>query len=307
MNKKIVLVGVAILFPVVAHLAEALQPGKVPQIGYLSAESESSPPQPFVETLRDLGYIEGKNIVLEFRTNEDKSARNAELVADLIRLKVDIIVADSSGMTLVAKKATRTIPIVMTSSSDPIATGLIASLAQPGGNITGLTSVTGELGGKFLELLKEIVPRLSRVVVPAPATSPTEDLFIEQTREPARAMNVELIRFGVHGPEDYENIFRVTVKKRANGLLVRLPPSGTPPVQRKQFVELSVKNRLPAIYGTSSWVESGGLVYYGQDRTSRYRRAATYVDKILKGAKPADLPVEQPTKFEFSRRRNRSA
>ena len=283
----------ALCFP-----AEAQQP-KIPRIGYIAAESGSSPPQAFVQALRELGYVEGKNIAFEYRASEGKTGSYPDLVADLVRLKVDILVTSASGATVAAKKATHTIPIVMTSSTDPVGTGLVASLARPGGNITGVTSVTGELGGKFLELLKEIVPKLSRVVIPAPQGSITEDLFIKETENPARALNVQIKRFPVRGPEDYESIFRVAAKERANALVVRLPPSTTPDWQRKQFVELAAKNRLPAIYGTKAWVESGGLISYGQDQNLRNRRVAAYVDKILKGAKPAELPVETPTKFEF--------
>jgi putative tryptophan/tyrosine transport system substrate-binding protein len=280
-------------------VSAAAQQAHIPRIGYLAAEYGSSPPKDFVQALRDLGYVEGKNIAFEYRTSEGKTGAYPDLLADLIRIKVDIIVTSASGATLAAKKATSTIPIVMTSSTDPVGTGLVASLARPGGNITGLTSVTGELGGKFLELLKEIVPRLSRVLIPAPAGSITEDLFIKETEGPARALKVQTIRFPVRGPEDYESIFRAAANERANGLVVRLPPSSTPASRRKQFTELAAKNRLPAIYGTKVWVESGGLVSYGQDQNMRNRRLATYVDKILKGAKPADLPIEAPTKFEF--------
>lgn len=205
-------------FLLIIDLAQA-QPGKVPRIGYLAAESGSSPPQAFVQGLRDLGYVDGKNIAFEYRTTEGKAGRNPDLVADLVHLKVDIIVVGGSGAARAAKKATSTIPIVMTSSTDPVGIGLVASLARPGGNVTGLTSVTGELGGKLLELLKEVVPRLTRVVIPAPATSPTEDLFIKETESPARALKVQLIRFPVRGPEDYESIFRVVSKERAHGLL----------------------------------------------------------------------------------------
>ena len=213
---------------------------------------------------------------------------------------MDVIVVETSTAALAAKKATSEIPVVMTTSTDPIGTGLIASLARPGGNVTGLTSITGELGGKFLELLKEIVPQLSRVVVPAPATSETEDLFIRQTESPALAMKVQLIRFPVRGPEDYDSIFQLAAKERAQALVVRLPPGSTPLTRRKQFVEFTVKKRLPAIYGVRTWVEDGGLISYGQDQSDRYRRVAMYVDKILKGAKPANLPVEAPTKFELA-------
>jgi putative ABC transport system substrate-binding protein len=298
MKKNFLVFLVTTLFLAIADSGQAQEPGKIAWIGYL-AGAGSGPSPAFIQGLRGLGYIEGKNIGFVFRTTEGRSDRNADLAAELVRLKVDIIVAESSGLALAAKDATSTIPIVMTTSTDPVGTGLIASFARPGGNVTGLTSVTGELGGKFLELLKEIVPRLSRVVIPAPATSTTEDVFIKETEIPARALKVQILRFPVRGPEDYESIFRVAAKERANALVVRLPPGSTPPAQRKQFVELAAKNRLPAIYGNRTWAEEGGLISYGQNQADRYRRVAIYVDKILKGAKPADLPVEAPTKFEL--------
>jgi putative ABC transport system substrate-binding protein len=278
--------------------AEAQQPAKVPRIGYLSGGG-SSLPQAFVQSLRDLGYSEGKNITLEYRTTEGNTERYPDLIADLVRLKVNIIVADGTGPALASKQATSTIPIVMTTSTDPVRTGLVASLARPGGNITGLTSVSGELGGKLLELLKEIVPGLSRVVVPGPAPgSPSEDLFIKETENPARALKVQLIRSPVGRDEDIEGVFRLAAKERAHALLVRIPPNA-PVARRKQFVELAAKNRLPAIYQTRTWMDLGGLIMYGADRDVAFQRVAVYVDKILKGAKPADLPVEAPTKFEM--------
>jgi ABC-type uncharacterized transport system substrate-binding protein len=301
MRKVFLSFALSVLLLAASLPAQAQEQAKIPRIGYLAAEPGSSPPKEFIQAMFDLGYIEGKNIAYEYRKSDGEggTSNQPELIAELIHLKVDIIVTSTSGATLAAKKATTIIPIVMASSTDPVGTGLIASLARPGGNITGLTSVTGELGGKFLELLKEIVPKLSRVLIPAPATSVTEELFLREIEAPARALKVRTIRFPVRGPEDYESIFRAATKERANALVVRLPPSATPATQRKRFAELAVKNRLPAIYGTKSWVESGGLVSYGQDQNMRSRRIAVYVDKILKGAKPADLPVETPTKFEL--------
>jgi putative tryptophan/tyrosine transport system substrate-binding protein len=278
--------------------AEAQQPAKVFRIGYL-AGGGSSLPQAFVQTLRDLGYVEAKNIAFEYRTTEGQSKRYPDLADELVRLNVDIIVAEGSRASLFAKKASSTIPIVMTSSTDPVGTGLVASLARPGGNLTGLTNVTGELGGKLLDLLKEIVPGLSRVVVPGPPPgTATEDFFMKETESAARALKIQLRRVPVHGPEEYESIFRVASKERANALLVRIP-GFAPSAHRKQFVDLAAKNRLPAIYTTTNWMDIGGLISYGADRNVALQRAAVFVDKILKGAKPADLPVERPTKFEF--------
>jgi putative ABC transport system substrate-binding protein len=278
--------------------AVAQQPAKVARIGYLAAAG-SSPPQAFLQGLRDLGYVEGKNIAFEYRTTEGKSERLPDQVAELVHLKVDIIVSDGTGPTLAAKKATSAIPIVMTSSSDPVGAGLIASLARPGGNVTGLTSVTGELGGKLLELLKEIVPSLTRVAIALPGPdSPASKLFLKETEAPAQALRVQLITLWVRGPKDFETAFQLATKERANALLVRVQPATFSP-HLKQFAELTAKSRLPAISPARNWVDAGGLMSYGADQNASFRRAATYVDKILQGTKPGDLPVEAPSKFEL--------
>ena len=275
------------------------QQRKLTRIGYVTAESGSAPPEVFLQGIRGLGHIEGKTVAFEYRTSEGKPGRNPDLVADLVRLKVDLIVAEGTSPSLAAKKATTTIPIVMVSTTDPVGTGIVASLSHPGGNVTGLTTVTGELGGKLLDILKEVVPAVSRVVIPGPPPgSPSSDFFMKETELPARALKIHIIRTTVNGREDYENVFRVVAKQRAHALLVRIPPF-VPAEQRKQFVELAAKKRLPAIYQASSWVDIGGLLSYGADRNLQFQRAAVYVDKILKGAKPADLPIEQPMKFEF--------
>ncbi|HSE87711.1 MAG TPA: ABC transporter substrate-binding protein [Candidatus Binatia bacterium] len=252
-----------------------------------------------MQALQKLGYVEGKNITIEHRSAASKRERVPDLAAELVRLKVDLIVAEGTGSATAAKKATSTIPIVISESTDPIGTGLVASMARPGGNITGLTSVGGELGGKLLEILKEIVPRLTRVVVPGPPMgSPAEDFFIKETEIPARALKIQLFRVQANSPEDYDNVFKVVRKERAQALLVRLAPYVVA-AHRKQFVELVAKNRLPAIYGTSYYVEEGGLISYGADRSIMFQRLAVYVDKILKGTKPADLPVEAPKDFNL--------
>ena len=288
----------ALAFVALLKPTEAQQ-RKLYRVGYVTAESGSSPPQVFLQGLRGLGLIEGKNIAFEYRTSEGRPGRNPDLVADLVRLKVDLIVAEGTSPSLAAKKATATIPIVMVSTTDPVGTGIVASLSHPGGNVTGLTTITGELGGKLLDLLKEVVPGVTRVVIPGPPPgSPSTDFFMKETELPARALKIQVIRTTVNGREDYENVFRVAAKERAHALLVRIPPF-VPAEQRKQFVELAAKKRLPAIYQASNWVEVGGLLSYGDDRNLQFQRAAVYVDKILKGAKPSDLPVEQPMKFEF--------
>jgi putative ABC transport system substrate-binding protein len=276
--------------------AEAQQSTKAPRIGYLTVAGPS-PSQAFLQGLRDLGYLVGQNIAIEYRSAEGKRDRLSDLADELVRLKVDIIIADGSGPSLEAKKATSTIPIVMTSSTDPIGNGLVASLARPGGNVTGLTSLTGELGGKLLELLKETVPRVSRVAMVS-AGGPPNVLFLKETEPSARALAIKLNNQVVRRPEDFNRAFEAITKQRANGLLSRLGPSFVP-AQHKRLVEFAIKNRLPAISPDRDWVDSGGLIFYGADQTARQRRVATYVDKILKGANPGDLPVEAPTKFEL--------
>jgi putative ABC transport system substrate-binding protein len=297
MKAKLLVHALSALILATIHFAEAQQPGKIPWIGYL-AGAGSGPSPAFIQGLRDLGYVEGKNIAFVFRTAEGNPERYDELAAELVRLKVDIIVADSTGRALAAKKATSTIPIVMTGFNDPTGTGLVASLARPGGNITGLTNVSGELGGKTLELLKETVPKLNRVAILRTAGGAANDVFLKEAEVPARALGVQLIPMIIQGPDDFERAFRAMTKERANGLLVRLLPN-TYSADFKRIAELTMKNRLPSIAQQVTWAEAGGLMSYGSDPNIMYRRAATYVDKILKGTKPADLPVEAPTKFEL--------
>jgi putative tryptophan/tyrosine transport system substrate-binding protein len=290
MKKEITVLGLCAGLFALSFPAEAQQANKIYRVGFLSTgAADTSDPQGVLRGLRELGYVEGQNINVE---QSDKAA-------ELVRLKVDVIVVFGTSAALAAKKATNTIPIVMASSANPVNSGLIASLARPGGNVTGLTSLSGELGGKRLELLKEIAPRLSRVIVQAPARSSTEESYIKETQVPARALKVQLLPFSVRGPEDYEDIFRFATKERANGLLSRLPPASTSSTERKQLADLAAKNHLPAMYESSAYVEDGGLVAYGTDRNRRFQRTAVFVDKIFKGAKPADLPVEQPAKFEL--------
>jgi putative ABC transport system substrate-binding protein len=290
-------VVIAIWMVLLVPPAPAQQSNKHARIGFLTAGG--SVPPAFVQKLRNLGYVEGNNIGFEIQMRRSPNSDWSEPVAQLIKLKVDIIVADGSGPATAAMKATKTIPIVMTSSTDPVGIGLVASLAQPGGNVTGLSSVSGELGGKLLDILKEIMPRLIRVVIPGPVPgSPTQDLFMKETEAPARALKVQLIRVGVRGPEEYDQVFQTAAKRKAQALVVRIPPT-IAPAQRQEFVELAAKHRLPAIYQATNWVDAGGLLSYGADRNYQFQRTAVYVDKILKGSKPAELPVEQPMKFEF--------
>jgi putative ABC transport system substrate-binding protein len=296
MQRKISLWLLATVLLVTVPFADAQEGKKIPWIGYL-AGAGSGPSPAFIQGLRDLGYVEGKNIGFVYRTAEGKRERFDDLAGELVRLKVDVIVADVTGAGLAAKKATSAIPIVMTSSTDPVGTGLVASLARPGGNVTGLTNISGELGGKLLELLKEVEPRLTRVAILG--TSGTADeVFAKETQVPARALGVQLIRLRLQSPDDIDGAFRTITKERANGLVMRLQPSLFS-AHYKRVAELTMKNRLPSIGLSTRWVDVGGLMSYGSDFNFQYRRAATYVDKILKGTKPADLPVEAPTKFEF--------
>jgi ABC-type uncharacterized transport system substrate-binding protein len=277
--------------------AETQEGKKIPWIGYL-AGSGSAPNQAFVQGMRDLGYVEGKNIAFVYRTLEGRRERYSDLAAELVRLKVDVIVTDVTGAGLALKKATSTLPIVMTSSTDPVGTGLVASLARPGGNVTGLTNVGGEMGGKLLELLKEITPRLSRAAILGTTGATADETFVKGTEAPARAMGVQLIRVGIRSPDEIDGAFRTINKERINGFLMRLQPSLFS-AHYKRVAELAATSRLPSIALVTRWVDAGGLMSYGSDLNFQYRRAATYVDKILKGTKPADLPVEAPTKFEF--------
>jgi putative tryptophan/tyrosine transport system substrate-binding protein len=281
-----------------SFLAEAQQPNKVPRIGFLAAiGSTTERIDAFRQGLRELGYAEGKNIVIEWRFAEGKRQRLAELAAELVRLKVDIIVTAGPTSTSAAKEATVTIPIVMGFDNDPVGSGFIASLARPGGNITGLSSLAPEISGKQLELLKEIVPKLSRVAVLGNSTNPGNAQALRETELVAGALKVQLQYLDVLDLKGIETAFRAASKGRADAVLALNSPVLN--FHRKQVADLAVKNRLPAIYPWPEIVEAGGLMTYGASYTDLFRRVATYVDKILKGAKPADLPVEQPTKFEF--------
>ena len=300
MNKKIGFFMLATVILAFIHLAEAQQPKKVPRIGFLGSSVSASPAriEAFRQGLRELGYVEGKNIVIEWRYAEGKPERTSELATELVRLKVDLIVsAGGAPTTRAAKEATVTIPIVMAQDGDPVGTGFVASLARPGGNITGLSTLHPEISGKQLELLKETVPRLSRVAVLGTSTRPGTAQQLRETELAAEAFGVKLQYLDILSPKDFEAAFQAAAKGRAEAVLVLGGPLFT--FQRTQVVDLAVKNRLPAIYPSPEFVEAGGLMTYSVSRTDLHRRAATYVDKILKGAKPADLPVEQPMKFEF--------
>jgi putative tryptophan/tyrosine transport system substrate-binding protein len=286
------------------HFAQAQQPKTLLRIGYLSSfdpARDSELVEAIRLALRDLGYVEGQNMASEHRYAEGKLDRFPELAAELVRLKADIIVvAGGAGTVRAAKNVTKTIPIVMAGLPvDPVEAGLVESLAHPGGNITGLSSLSRELAGKRLELLKEAVPSLARVaVLYDPALSRVAVLEMKELLPvAARALGLTLQFWEARGADDFEKVFAAVSKQRPDGLYV----SGSPLTinNRKQIAGFAVKSRLPAVYSNREAVESGGLMYYGTDLSDSYRRVATYVDKILKGAKPADLPVEQPTKFEL--------
>jgi ABC-type uncharacterized transport system substrate-binding protein len=299
-NRKLVALSVIAFVLVVGGVVAQAQPKKVPRIGYLTAGSLSAISariEAFRQGLRELGYVEGKNIVIEWRSVEGKADRLSGLAAELVHLKVDVIVTAGPQATRAAKDATVTIPIVMTFDSDPVGNGFVASLARPGGNITGLSTLSPELSGKQLELLKEVVPRLSRVAVLGSSTTPGNAQALKETELAAGALAVKLQNLDVRDPKDIETAFQTAGKERADAVLVL---SGSLlNSHRTQMAELAAKSRLPAIYFRSEFVEDGGLMSYATDIADLDRRAATYVDKILKGAKPADLPVEQPKKFEL--------
>jgi ABC-type uncharacterized transport system substrate-binding protein len=300
MKKNITVLTLCAMLFALSVSAEAQQPKKVPRIGYLGVNPPSrtlARIEAFRQGLRDLGYLEGKNIVIEYRNAEGKLDRLSALAAELVRLPVDVIVTAGPASNRAAKQATVTIPIVMGFDDDPVGSGYAASLARPGGNVTGLSTLAPEISGKQLELLREIVPKLSRLAVLGNASQPGNPQALKEINLAADGFRVQIQYLEAPGPKDIEIAFRAASKERADGVLVLASPIFLS--QRRQIADLAVKGRLPAIYGRPEYVEEGGLVFYGASYTDLFRRAATYVDKILKGAKPADLPVEQPTKFEF--------
>jgi putative ABC transport system substrate-binding protein len=300
MKAKILVYALLALILTTIHLAVAQQPKKVSRIGFLSVTSPSTisdRTETFRQGLRELGYVEGKNIVIEWRWAEGKLDRLPDLAAEIVHLKVDIIVSPGPAVTLVLKDATKTIPIVMAFDSDPVGSAFVASLARPGGNITGLATLAPEISGKRLELLKETVPRLSHLAVLGTSVEPGTAQSLKETELAAGAFGVQVQYLDVLAPKDIETAFQAASKGRADAVLVLL--SFVFNSHRTQVIELAAKSRLPAIYYATEWMEDGGLMTYGVSRTDSFRRAAIYVDKILKGARPEDLPVEQPTKFEF--------
>ena len=293
------LVAALVLGIFLAPLAAAAQPpAKVPRIGVLTtASSISHLLQAFRQGLAELGYAEGRNIVLEYRSAEGNAERLPDLAAELARLKVDVIVAGGTPGTQAAQQATTTIPIVMIGVADPVRTGFVGSLARPGRNITGLTSITPDLAGKRLQLLKEVVPGASHVAILSNPATPYAGLVVRETGNAARTLAVQLQPLEVRSPDELDGVFAAATKGRAEALIVVEDPFTLS--HRAGIVTLAAKHRLPAMYGFREFVDAGCLISYAANLSDMYRRAATYVDKILKGHNPADLPVEQPTKFEL--------
>ena len=300
MKKKITVLTLSAMLFALCHPVEAQQPARIHRIGILSPVSGSvfsARVEAFRQRLRELGYVEGKNILIEYRYAEGKGERLPDLAAELVRLKVDIIVTLGPSATLAAKKASGTIPIVIASAADPVGSGLVSSLAQPGGNITGLSLMAPDLDGKRLELLKEAVPKVARVAFLWQPGSTRGDQALTKMEAAAKALGLKLLSLEVRSLDDFEGAFARAKKDGAEALITTT--GGRINTQQRRVLDFAAKNRLPAIYHYSEFVEAGGLMSYGPDNTDLWRRAATYVDKILKGTKPADLPVEQAMKFEF--------
>jgi putative tryptophan/tyrosine transport system substrate-binding protein len=298
-KKEFCLVLCAILFTLWSS-AQAQQQKKIPRIGFLGAtypSTNSARIEAFRQGMRELGYIEGENIAIEYRWAEGNSERLPGLASELVRLKVDMIVTAGPAATRPAKQATSTIPIVMSFDNDPVGNGFVSSLAQPGGNVTGLSAVFPELSGKRLELLKEVIPKLSRIVAFGTFDQPGTAQTLKETERAASALGLHLQAPDIRIPSDIETAFQAARRAHADASLVLSSPVLFS--RRTQIAELAVKNRLPVIFPQNEFVEDGGLMSYAPNYADLFRRAATYVDKILKGAKPAGLPVEQPTKFEF--------
>jgi putative ABC transport system substrate-binding protein len=295
MKAKLLVYALPILILTTIHLAEAQQPKKLPRIGVLLLNSEEL--AAFRQGLRDLGYIEGKNIIIEYRSAREKPERISDLAADLIHKKVDVIITSGTAQARAIQEATTTTPIVVVRTGDPVGTGLVATLARPGGNITGFSILSPELSGKRLELLKEAAPKIERVGVLWDALVPDNILDFKTTQLAARALGLKLQSLEVRGAEDLEGAFLVAVKQRLQALVVI--GGGVINRHQKRILAFEVENRLPAIHEVLSFAEAGGLMAYGVNIPDLFRRSATYVDKILKGTKPGDLPVQQPMKFEF--------
>src|SRR5512132_1247164 len=292
------LLVIAFVLVVCGAVAQAQQPAKTHKIGWLSSRRASNSGQEIIiRMLRDLGYVEGKNVAFEYRFANDKLDRLPALADELVRLKVDVLLTPGTPGALALKEATRTIPILFLDATDPVAAGLVDSLARPGGNITGFSSIEAVLAGKRLELLKETVSKLSRVAVLWDPRNPASAQEWKESQLAARGLGLQLYSMEVSSAGKYQEAFKQAIRARSGALAVLSTPLASS--NQEQIARLAARNRLPAIYVQGNFVTDGGLMSYGPDRTERYRRIAVFVDKILKGTKPADLPVEQPTKFEF--------
>ena len=299
MNRRTFLCGLTLGTLTLPLAAEAQQAGKVPRIGFLYYGSPGPSPEldAFRQGLRELGYIEGQNIAIEYRYASGRVERLPELAAELVRLKLDVIVTPGTPASVAAKQATSTIPIVFAGVADAVGAGLVVNFARPGGNITGLTGISAELGGKRLELLKEVAPKASRVAVLYNPADRSNVLVLKELQESAPALGLTLQPLEVRGPGEFEGAFAAMTRERTHALF---GAAGILTFEhRKAIVDLAAKSRIPAMWGERQFVDAGGLMSYAVNFYDQVRRAATYVDKILKGAKPADLPVEQPTKFEL--------
>ncbi len=303
MDRRTFLAGTGAVLLAAPLAAEAQQAAKVARIGFLAGNLTASPHlrEAFRQGLRDLGYVEARNVVIEYRSAEGKFERLPALAAELVALKVDVLLAGGTPQALAAKQATSTLPIVFAAAAaDPVTSGLVTSLARPGGNVTGVTGLAPELVGKCLDQLKQAVPGVSRVAVlwhPGASGEGTDKDMLKGAEVAARALGVRLQLVETRGPEDFDKAFPDMIRARADALTV--VPSAMFFGERRRLVDLAAKNRLPAVYSLREYVDAGGLMAYGPNIADLFRRAATYVDKILKGAKPGDLPVEQPTKFEL--------
>jgi putative ABC transport system substrate-binding protein len=274
-------------------LAARGQQPKIPKIGILLVGGREPFRREFNVGLRDLGYVEGQNIQIEYRSAEGKLPALAGLAAELVSLNVDVLVASETPAVAAAKRATAILPVVMAPAGDPLGTGLVASLARPGGNVTGLSAATAELAGKSLELIREMLPAVRRIAALADPSNPFSKSFLKHIDSSSRAIGIEILVVNVKAPEEFEGAFDGMMRDRAEAVVVQ------PTLPRKPIIELALKYRLPAVSGNRAFADGGGLMSYAGSLPDRYRNAASYVDKILKGAKPADLPVQQPIKFEL--------
>ncbi|MBI4488365.1 MAG: ABC transporter substrate-binding protein [Deltaproteobacteria bacterium] len=300
--KWVGIVAISVILAMCGAVAQAQQPAKVPRIGYLSPGPAPTPSglEPRLEALRqylrELGHIEGQNIAIEYRWAEGKLDRLPGLAAELVHLKVDVIVSMGAA-TVPTAKSVKTIPVVIGYSGDPVEAGVVASLARPGGNVTGVTFFAAELAGKRVELLKEAAARISRLAVLANPGHPGEQRELRETQAAAQALAMTLQYLAARLPNDFNEAFRAMTREGAHAVVTF--PDAVTSAQRKQIADFALKSRLPSVFGWREYVEAGGLMSYGPNRDDSYRRIATHIDKILKGAKPADLPVEQPMKFEL--------